>query len=50
MPVNATFDFDGFIGSVNDERRRQDLTWYDLAAVLWDESSELNARRHDHPY
>ncbi|HQZ32783.1 MAG TPA: hypothetical protein PK020_00090 [Ilumatobacteraceae bacterium] len=50
MPVDSTFDFDGFISTVNGERRRHGLTWYGLAAVLWDESAELNARRNDHPY
>ena len=50
VPADSTFDFDGFIGAVNGERRRQGLTWYDLAAVLWEQSAELNARRNDHPY
>ncbi len=50
MPVTSTFDFDAFIGAVNGERQRQGLTWYELAAVLWDESAELNERRNDHPY
>jgi hypothetical protein len=47
--VPATFDFDAFISAVDRERRRQELTWGDLAAVLWDQSAELNAQRNDHP-
>jgi hypothetical protein len=49
MPVSATFDFNGFISAVDSERRRQELTWVDLAEALWDQSAELNSRRNDHP-
>jgi hypothetical protein len=49
VPVVATFDFDAFITAVDRERRTEGLTWGDLADVLWDQSSELNARRNDHP-
>ena len=49
MPVAATFDFDSFISAVDSERRRQQLTWFDLADALWEQSAELNARRNDHP-
>jgi hypothetical protein len=49
MSARALFDFDGFISTVDRERREQGLSWMDLAAVVWDQSSELNAHRDDHP-
>jgi hypothetical protein len=45
----TTFDFDAFIAAVNEERRRREMTWHDLADLLWDQSAELNAHRNDHP-
>jgi hypothetical protein len=49
VPVRATFDFNVFISAVDSERRKQELTWVDLAEALWDQSAELNAHRNDHP-
>jgi hypothetical protein len=49
MLVRPTFDFDAFISAADCERRRQNLTWGDLADVLWDQTAELNAQRNDHP-
>jgi hypothetical protein len=49
VAVRATFEFDEFMVAVDSKRREQGLTWYDLAAVLWEQSAELNAHRSDHP-
>jgi hypothetical protein len=49
VPVRPTFDFNAFISAVDSERRKQELTWVDLAEALWDQSAELNAHRNDHP-
>ena len=49
VPVLATFEFNAFIAAVDSERRKQELTWVDLAEALWDQSAELNAHRNDHP-
>ena len=49
MSRRATFDFAAFVAAVDHQRRALDLSWYDLAAVLWDQSAELNAHRNDHP-
>jgi hypothetical protein len=49
VPEPATFNFDAFISAVDRERRKQQLTWGDLAGVLWDQSAELNLHRNDHP-
>ena len=47
--VGALFDFDAFYGALDAERRARDLDWYELAGELWEQSSELNAQRNDHP-
>jgi hypothetical protein len=49
VSVAAKFDFTAFISAVDSERRKQRLSWFDLAEALWDQSAELNARRNDHP-
>ena len=49
VAVQATFDFDAFMSAVDGERRRQALTWFDLAKVVWEQSAELNSHRSDHP-
>jgi hypothetical protein len=46
LPV---FDFASFIDAVDARRRDRGLTWYELADELWQQSSELNAHRNDHP-
>jgi hypothetical protein len=49
VAAHATFEFDAFMFAVNSKRRKQRLTWFDLAGVLWEQSAELNAHRADHP-
>jgi len=44
-----TFDFAAFVAAYNAERRDRGLSWYDFADELWQQSSELNADRADHP-
>jgi hypothetical protein len=46
LPV---FDFGAFAGALDAQRRSRGLDWYELAAELWQQSSDLNARRNDHP-
>ncbi|WP_353651259.1 hypothetical protein ABLG96_10455 [Nakamurella sp. A5-74] len=43
------FDFDAFFAALDQQRRHHDLNWYELADQLWDQSSDLNAVREDHP-
>jgi hypothetical protein len=43
------FDFAAFFGAFDAERRNRRLGWYEFAAELWQQSSELNAQRMDHP-
>lgn len=49
MPELATFDCGALFAALDGRRREQDLGWYDLAALMWDQSAALNARRDDHP-
>jgi hypothetical protein len=49
VATGATFDFEAFICAVDRERQNQGLSWFDLAAALWDQSADLNAHRDDHP-
>lgn len=49
MSDNATFDFAAFIAAVDAERQAQGLRWHELADVLWNQSSALNARLGDAP-
>jgi len=46
LPV---FDFAVFFAAFDAERRDRGLGWYDLADELWQQSSDLNAHRMDHP-
>jgi hypothetical protein len=43
------FDFAAFFAALDARRRDQGLGWYELADELWEQSSELNAQRLDHP-
>lgn len=45
----AEFDFAAFFAALDDQRREQQLDWYQLAAQLWQQSSDLNTARDDHP-
>jgi hypothetical protein len=43
------FDFDAFFTACDAKRRDRGLGWYEFADELWQQSSELNAQRMDHP-
>ena len=43
------FDFAAFVGAFDDGRRDRGLSWYEFADELWQQSSDLNSRRSDHP-
>jgi hypothetical protein len=43
------FDFDAFFAAFDTERRERRLGWYEFADELWQQSSDLNAQRQDHP-
>lgn len=49
MTALATFDFAAFVGAFDTERRVRGLGWFEFADELWEQSSELNAQRKDHP-
>ena len=46
---SVTFDCGALYGALDTERRARGLGWYELADELWQQSSDLNARRDDHP-
>ena len=46
LPV---FDCAALFGALDGRRRDRALGWYELADELWQQSSDLNARRVDHP-
>jgi hypothetical protein len=46
MPV---FDCGALFGALDARRRDRGLDWCGLATELWQQSSELNAQRADHP-
>jgi hypothetical protein len=46
LPV---FDFAAFAAAFDAERRDRGMGWYEFADALWQQSSELNAERGDHP-
>ncbi len=47
LPV---FDCDALFNALDAQRRDRELSWYELADELWDQSSHLNAQRsNDHP-
>jgi hypothetical protein len=43
------FDFAAFFAAFDAERRDRGLGWYEFADELWQQSSELNVQRMDHP-
>ena len=46
----AVFDCGALFDALDVQRRERGLGWYELAAELWEQSSELNAERtDDHP-
>ncbi len=49
MGVLPVFDCAGLFNALDAQRRDRGLDWYALAGELWRQSSELNARRTDHP-
>jgi hypothetical protein len=46
LPV---FDCDALFSALDAQRRDRQLGWYELADGLWQQSSDLNAQRTDHP-
>jgi hypothetical protein len=46
LPV---FDFAAFVRAFDTARRARQLSWYEFADELWQQSSRLNARLLDHP-
>jgi hypothetical protein len=50
-PVTAlpVFDFAAFVAAFDTVRRDRGSGWYEFADELWQQSSELNAERGDHP-
>lgn len=49
MATLPVFDFAAFFAAFDTRRRDRALGWYEFADELWQQSSELNARRMDHP-
>jgi hypothetical protein len=47
--VLPVFDCGGLFGALDAQRRNRGLNWFELADELWRQSSDLNARRADHP-
>ena len=47
--VLPVFDFAAFVAAFDAGRRDRGLGWYEFADELWQQSSELNAQRADHP-
>jgi hypothetical protein len=47
--ASPVFDFDAFIGALDEQRRARELSWFELTDELWEQSSDLNAQRDDHP-
>jgi hypothetical protein len=43
------FDFAAFCAAFDAGRRDRGLNWYEFADELWQQSSDLNAHRNDHP-
>jgi hypothetical protein len=44
-----TFDCGALFSALDAQRRDRGMDWYPLANELWQQSSELNAHRMDHP-
>ena len=49
VAAQAVFDFAAFFAAFDAKRRDRGLGWYEFADELWQQSSELNAQRMDHP-
>ena len=49
MTALPVFDFAAFVAAFDAKRRDRGLGWYEFADELWQQSSELNAQRMDHP-
>jgi hypothetical protein len=49
MRVLPVFDCGALFGALDAQRRDRALGWYELADELWQQSSDLNAERTDHP-
>jgi hypothetical protein len=49
MRALPVFDCTALFTALDVQRRDRDLGWYDLADEMWQQSSDLNARRTDHP-
>lgn len=49
MPGHPVFDCERLFSALDQARSDRGLQWFPLAAELWDQSSELNAQRTDHP-
>jgi hypothetical protein len=43
------FDVAAFFAAFDIRRRARGLSWYEFADELWQQSSQLNAHRADHP-
>jgi hypothetical protein len=48
-PSTRGFDHQAFFDAINARRRKCQLSWPALAAVIWEQSRVLNERRKDHP-
>jgi hypothetical protein len=49
MRTLSVFDCGALFTALDTERRGHGLGWYELADELWQQSSDLNAQRTDHP-
>jgi hypothetical protein len=49
MRALPVFDCGALFGALDAQRRDRELGWYELADELWQQSSDLNAQRSDHP-
>jgi hypothetical protein len=49
MRALPAFDCGALFSALDAQRRERGLDWNHLAAALWQQSSELNAQRSDHP-
>ena len=46
---HPVFDCDALYGALDERRRADGLSWFELADELWELSADLNAERDDHP-
>jgi hypothetical protein len=49
MRALPVFDCGALFNALDTERRDRGLGWYELADELWQQSSDLNSQRTDHP-